>query len=336
MNLDYIEITKFLGKDTINTHYLKQEAIYSGVNRYSLEGCRKIEIWHYLNSNQVKIKGSLPYFINGHNYFSTLEDWKEAFDYIQGCLCVNLYSGLVEKFEFGTIQEIPFPEATFIRNHIKVKGMESKPYMKGNIPTGKEFVSPSLKIKVYDVSRNIKNKVDKATREELTRVWGWDKAKHYIKIENHYKKPEACFGSHIYLNEIISQEFQRILQLDLISKYSSIMKTGNVKIPIEKKNVNAGTIPLFVLKDLEKVYNFNTEELLNSKIKEIPDNILSPEDKKARRKIIRENWKKITSRGVSEYDISELLQAKIKPIPLPTKNSTPFLLEEKGEEILTS
>lgn len=312
MNLDYIEIAKFLHKDSLNFHYLDKEASYKGADKYYFKGCRKLEVWHYSNLNQVKIKGSIPYFINGHNFFSSLDDWAEGLDYLSSCLNTNVYSGLVECFEYGTIQEIPYSEEVFLRNHIKLPGTESRDYKKGDILTGKEFINPSLKVKIYDVSRNIKNKLDKPIQDEINRLYGWDSSKHYIKIENHFKKPEVCFGGNVYLNELFASSFQNQLQKQLISTYESIMKTGNLILPEKKADLNAGTLPLLILKELEGIYHFKTEDLLKAKVKAISDKILSADDKKARMKILRENLKKISNQGKSEYDISELLHSKIK------------------------
>ncbi|HAQ20663.1 MAG TPA: hypothetical protein DCR40_15750 [Prolixibacteraceae bacterium] len=312
MNLDYIEVAKFLNKDSLNFHYLDKEASFKGADKYFFKGCRKLEVWHYSNTNLLKIKGSLPYFINGHNFFSSLEDWAEGLDYLSSCLNTNVYSGLVECFEFGTIQEIPFSEELFLRNHIKLPGTGYREYKKGEILTGKEFINSSLKVKIYDASRNIKNKLDKPIQDEISRLYGWDRTRHYIKIENHYKKPKAYFRGNVYLNELLASSFKKQLQEHLISTYQSIMKTGKLTLPEKKADLNAGTLPLLILKELEGIYPFKTEDLLKAKIKAISDKILSPDDKKARMKILRENLKKITNQGKSEYDISELLQAKIK------------------------
>lgn len=335
MNLDYIEVTKFTGKDKPNLEYLQKEAIYPNAERYSFQGCKKIEIWNYPERNQITLKGSLPYFINGHNYYSILEDWIEGIDYISNCINLNFYSGLVDCVEFGTIQEIPFSENAFLRNHIKMPGMQSKEYLKGHIITGKEFISPTLKVKLYDSNRNIKNKLDKSIQEELRRLYGWDREKHYIKLENHYKKPEAHFRGNVYLNEILSSEFQQILKIELINTYKRIMKTGNVRLPERKADINAGTIPLIILKELESVYHFNIEDMLKAKLKEIPEDILSLSDRKARHKILRDNLKKISISGKSEFDISELLEAKIQKEVKEENQCTPFLCIEKGEEILS-
>jgi len=335
MNLDYLEIAKFTGKDKANFSYLEKEAVYPNAERYSFQGCKKIEIWNYPESNQIKIKGSLPYWINGHNYYSGPHDWKEGLEYLQGCLGLNLYSGLIECFEFGTIQEIPVSPASFLQHHIKISGMLSKEFRKGNVLTGKEYHSPILKLKLYDISRNIKNKLEKPLQEEISRLFGWDRAKHYIKIESHYKRPEAHFRGNVYLAELLSSEFQKQLQNELLQQYQSIMKTGTAIIPEKKADINSGTLPLLILKELEEIYQFRTEELLKAKLKEIPERILSPADRKARLRTIRENLKKISISGKSEFDISELLQSKIQNENSETKNSTPFLWEEKGEDILS-
>lgn len=335
MNLDYIAISKILDKDKPNLEYLNREALYPNAERYSFQGCKKLEIWNYPQRNQLTIKGSIPYFLCGHNFNSSLEDWKEGLDYLSSCLNLNLYSGLIEAFEFGTIQEIPFPENAFLRNHIKIPGMETKEYLQGQQITGKEFLSPALKVKLYDSNRNIKNKLDKGIQEEISRLWGWDKEKHYIKLENHYRKPEAHFKGNLYLNEIFSPGIQHKLKTEILLTYQRIMKTGNVIFPEKKADINAGTIPLIILKELEGIFNFNTEELLKSKLKEIPEEILSHEDRKARMKILRENLKKISISGKSEFDISALLEAKIQQEEIAEESDTLFLCSEKGEEILS-
>lgn len=312
MNLDYIEITKFLNKDKLCSDYLQLNATYEGAKRYYFDRCNKIEVWYMEASNQIRIKGSIPYFINGHNFYSSIHDWIEGLEYIQGCLQLNIFTGLVNCFEYGTIQEIPFPESDFLRNHIKAPGMQTKSYFKGNVLTGKEFDSSSMKIKLYDVQRNIKNKLDKAIREELSKVYGWDKQKHYAKIENHYKKPEAHFRGNLYLNELLSSNFQLNLKNELLTSYMKIMKTGNAILPSHKADINAGTIPLLILKELESVYNFNTEDLIKNILKAIPEDVFSPDDRKARLRTIRDNLKKITIQGQSKYDIKELLQARVE------------------------
>lgn len=276
MNLDFIEIAKFLNKDKLCLDYLQKNATYEWGVKYYFGRCNKIEILHKEALNQVIIRGSIPYFINGHNYYASLPDWLEGLEYIQGCLKTNIFTGLVTCFEFGTIQEIPFNESDFLLHHLKAKEMQTVPYYKGGIITGKEFHSPSLKVKLYDVQRNIKNKLDKAIREELSRLYSWDKEKHYIKVENHYRKPDVHFKGNLYLNELVSSDFQLTLIDKLIHSYRNIMKAGTSIVPSHKADINAGTIPLMILKELESVYNFDTEELIKWKLRSFPEDVFSP------------------------------------------------------------
>ena len=90
------------------------------------------------------------------------------------------------------------------------------------------------------------------------------------------------------------------------------MKTGATIIPHSKADINAGTIPLMILKELEELYGFNTEELIKGKLKEIPEEVFSQDDRKARLRTIRDNLKKISQHEKSIYDIEELLQAKLE------------------------
>ena len=113
------------------------------------------------------------------------------------------------------------------------------------------------------------------------------------------------------------------------------MKTGNLILPEKKADLNAGTLPLLILKELEGIYHFRTEDLLKAKVKAIPERILSTDDKKARMKILRGNLKKISNQGKSEYDITELLEAKILLENESIEKPCPFYWEGKGEEILS-
>ena len=47
-----------------------------------------------------------------------------------------------------------------------------------------------------------------------------------------------------------------------------------------------------VLKEIERISDINARELINQKIKSIPENILNKNDRKARTRQIKENLKK--------------------------------------------
>ena len=88
------------------------------------------------------------------------------------------------------------------------------------------------------------------------------------------------------------------------------MKTGIIQLPKKKADINSSTLPLIVLKELGILFDFNPEELLKQKLKSIPEEILNRNDKKARSRNIKANLKKLDGKGISQYDIFEMLAAK--------------------------
>ena len=68
--IDYIDITKYFeNKVTINFAHLQLEATYnSGWKKYVLKGCTHLEVWINQQLSLVRIKGSIPYFFQGHNF----------------------------------------------------------------------------------------------------------------------------------------------------------------------------------------------------------------------------------------------------------------------------
>ena len=329
MNLDFIDISKFLHKDTLCTEHLQRNNTYANGNIHYIMHGRKdknIDVWHYPETNKVTIRGSIPYLMNGHNYFSSTKIICEGLDYISERLKQDTYSFNVDCFEFGTIQEISCCESEFLHNHFKLKGTSTQPYYTGNILTGKYFENAYLLTKLYDVNRNLKRKVSNVIRQELKDFYGWDNTKHYIKIENHYKKPDVLFRKPcVIVSDLLEDENLRKLQNDLINTYKSIMKTGNIQIPLNKSDINASTIPLMVLKEIESILDINVGELIKQKIKSIPENIFTKNDRKARARQINENLKKIINNEKSYYDIIDLLYAKLN-----VENIQPSLCCEKG------
>jgi hypothetical protein len=234
MNFDYIEISKAIRKDSVNMHYLQLAATYPDMEKYFFDGCERLSVCFHTSTGIMKVKGSLPYWLNGHNYFSSLDDWKEGLEYLGGCLCVNLFSGDLVCFEYGTILEVPFPAPAILQNHIRLPRFNPKEYRRGNVLTGKEFTSPALKVKLYDANRNMKNKLSLPIREDLQKYHGWNPAKPYIKVELHYKQPEAMMGGIPKAHQIFDPVFQNWIKNDLLTHYQAIMKTGKVNLPTKK------------------------------------------------------------------------------------------------------
>jgi hypothetical protein len=308
MNFDYIEISRSLDKDKPCLDYLEwQYSSKYGWQKFHFEGCKEVEIMINNESNQMKIKGSIPYFIAGQNFKTNLDDLKSGIEYLSSILELNLYSAEVRAFEFGTILNIPFLPKCLFDSHIKITGMKAR-----SLDYGKYFEDNILKIKLYDAGKNIKLKLDKAERESLSRSFGYDPLANYLKLENHYKKPSISFKKRlIQVTDLLDNSFQDLCKEDLYNKYNSIMKTSQVKIT-DKKQLSSSTLPLMILKEYEALLPCKAEELMKQKIKSIPSNILNREDKKSRVKQLKSNMKKIEVLNKCEFDLSTLLKSQMK------------------------
>ncbi|MCX6185740.1 MAG: hypothetical protein NTU43_01930, partial [Bacteroidetes bacterium] len=310
MNFDYTELIKNTYNDNVCFNYLEHVGSYpEGKEKFILKGVKNIDIFTNEKTSEIVLKANFPYYIQGHNFRFTKADMIEAIQLSSEYLNLNLFQAEMKKFEFGSIIELEYNVDEFLMNHISIKGKNTQPFYTNNKLTGKYFEDSIIKHKLYNVGVNLKSKLDKAIRDDLSNKYGYDKAKHYLKIENHYKKPEIHFKHrNLFVNEVLNDNFMTKCKLDLINTYKTIMKTGIVKLPTNKKDLNAGTIPLIVLKELESIFDFNTEELIQKKINSIPESLLTKGDKKARQSIMKTNFSKIKKANESHYDITSKLE----------------------------
>lgn len=310
MNFDYTELIKSTYNDNVCFNYLEHVGSYpEGKEKFILKGVKNIDVFTNEKTSEIVLKANFPYYIQGHNFRFTKAGMIEAIQLSSEYLNLNLFQAEMKKFEFGSIIEIDYNVDEFLMNHISIKGKNTQPFYTNNKLTGKYFEDSIIKHKLYDVGVNLKSKLDKAIRDDLSNKYGYDKAKHYLKIENHYKKPEIHFKHrNLLVNEVLNDNFMTKCKEDLINTYKTIMKTGIVKLPTNKKDLNAGTFPLIVLKELESLFDFNSEELIKLKIKSIPESILTKDDKKARLSMMKTNFSKIRKANESHYDITSKLE----------------------------
>jgi len=312
MNFDFIDIAKRLDKDKVCLDFLEHEGSYSsGWEKFVLKSMNKMEVWIRESTNEMKVKANLHYFLKGHNFHSSKIDLINGLQYSSELLNVNLFNAEAKAFEFGTVINIKHNPQEFLSNHISINKNPLQPFYKLKKLTGKGFEDSIKRIKLYDAGHRIKSTLPEAIRIDLSNSYGYDKAKHYIRIESHYKQPEAYFKKrNIYVDDILQDGFMKICKEDLITTYKSIMKTGIIQLPKKKADINSSTLPLILLKELGILFDFNPEELLKQKLKSIPEEILNRNDKKARSRNIKANLKKLDGKGISQYDIFEMLAAK--------------------------
>jgi len=303
MNFDYLEASKSLGKDKLCLDYLDHEASYSsGWEKFIYEGCKEVQVWLNNEAGKLKVKGSIPYFIAGQNFKTDPEDFSNGITHLSEILNLDLMKAEVNVFEYGTILEIPFPVREVFNSHLKIQGMKTRSF-----DYGKYFEDRVMTLKLYDANKNLKNKLTRYERERLSSLFGYKPSANYLKIEGHYKKPSVSFKNRfINIDELLKPEFQAICKEDLLSKYRSIMKANTIELK-SKKQITSSTIPLMVLKEFESLLPCKAEELIKQKIKALPCDLMTKEDKKSRNRQIKANLKKIETVRACKYDLSEIL-----------------------------
>ncbi len=307
MSFDYISAEKDLGQDQICLDYLNHEASYSsGWDKFIYEDCKAVQIWLNTDARKLKLMGSIPYFIAGQNFKTSLKDFISGIDHLSEVLTTDLMKAEVKVFEFGTTLEIPFSAKEVFNSHLKIQGMRTRSF-----DYGKYFDDRIMTFKLYDANKNLKNKLTKGEREKLTSLYNYNPSSNYLKIESHYKKPSISFKSrHLDIAYLTSDSFQAACKDELINKYGSIMKANSINVN-SKKQLTTSTIPLLILKEYENLLPCNLDELIKQKIKSIPDNILTKDDKKSRRRQIKANMRRLESVGTCKYDLSKYLNNQL-------------------------
>lgn len=312
--IDHIEITKHLeSKDNLNLGHLQHEADYaSGMQKFFVKGCRLMEIQYNPQQNNIKLKGSPLYFIQGHNFTWNKLNFTEAIKHIEGLLHIGLFDSYIEKFEFGKIMKLYSKPQRIIEGHLAGNGltMDKRSKDRGNI---RYFNDPEVSMKLYNAGINIEHKQGLQMKEIIKQA-GWDPKDYLTKFEVQYKKPHISLnnGRGLILSDILLPSFEKILKADLYNQYQRIIKMKSIEIPSTKKDLSSGNIILLALAEIAMNEGKDLKNLIHNYIRAIPDEVLSSEDKKARRKQIKTMLTKVHSSENSEFDISAQLTEALK------------------------
>ena len=304
---DHIGISLFTGTSTPNLSYLTDTGnVWQGWQQYRLEGVCPLRVQYKAPLRELRISGSIPYLCRGHNYPAGNRDLREAMDYVGQVIGLNVFSGTIEVFEFGQFINVPLPVNVMLANHTRLPGYVARGHLNG---ASKEFDSTALRVKLYDANRNFRHKVKGNAKQALWEDLGFEPGKHCLKVENHYKRPEVYFKQRVLVADLFNPEFVDLCKTDLLDTYRRIHKTPAGAMPTNKKDLPASMLPLLVLKDLEALYGFSVEALLTQKLKTIPEEVLTSEDRKARKRQLRKMLDLVASATTdSPFDVAMQLE----------------------------
>ena len=307
--IDYIQITKHLNsKDTLNFGYLQLEAEYaSGLQKFFVKGCRNMEFMYNQRLNYIILKGSPMYFIQGHNFTYDKGIFIEAIKYIEKLIGIILFDCIVDRLEYGAIMKVDIRPQRVITGHLAGNGltMEERTKDKGNI---RYFNDTNVSLKLYNAGINIQHKQG-LKMKDIIQAAGWNPKNNFIKFEAHYKNPHLSLnnGKGLLLSDILLPSYEKILKADLLKQYKRLEKMKSIVIPSTKKELFTSDIILLTLAEIALNQGIDIKKLIHSFIKSIPEEVLTAEDKKARRKKVKELLEKVQSSIKSEFDITDNL-----------------------------
>lgn len=315
--IDYIESTIFCDKDTLNTSYLQLEATYpNGCKRYSLMGCKKIELFWNETNKILKFKGSIAYFMQGNNFSSDKRTIFEGIEYISKLIGIKLWNSMLDVIEFGVIFSIGENNPKdFIKHHIPDEAsltQEDKGKDKGNM---RRFNDNVVSLKLYNAKSNLQCKAG-TDWKAIIRQAGFNPDDCFLKWEAHYLRPECLnHGRGIYLYQLQQKEWLHLFRSDLYEQYLRLKPMSTIELPTNKKDLSA--IDIMAMTFAESKINEGTtledlKKILYNKINSIPDEILNKSDKDARKRTIRTTIAKIKESPESDYDLSGLIQQALE------------------------
>ena len=305
-------------KDKPFLGHLQLEATYvSGWDKFRLTGCKSIEVWYHKLTGLIRIKGSLAYFFQGHNFSFTNRQFVDAVNYINDILHLNCYDSLVDLFEYGQIMKVEDLPRNFILNHREKPNsglmQYEDPKDRGNF---RRWEDPGIRLKMYNAGKNIKQKQD-LNMQELIQAGGWNPEGNYLKFEAHYKKPEALLnkGRGIMLADLVNPNFNKIFRADLYNQYNRLMPMGKIRFPNNKKDLSTSDLLMLTLAETNLNEGNTLQEvkkLLYDRVNAISEEVLTDADKKARKRQISVLLGKIQTTPESRWDLSDKLKAALE------------------------
>lgn len=316
--IDYISTTKLLHpKDKPFLGHLQQEATFqTGWDKYFLNGCKKLQIWHNKQAGLIKMKGSLAYFFKGSNFSFSNREFVDAANFVNDILHLNFYDADVEVFEYGVILPVEELPRHYITNHReRAKSglmLQDNPKDKGNF---RRWESPEIRLKMYDAGKNILNKQGLEMQQTIQDE-GWNPEGNFLKWEGHYKKPHLLLnrGRGILLADLVHPDFDQIFRKDLYNQYQRLMPTGKIETPTNKKDLSTSDLLMLTLADTNLTEGNTLQEvkrMLFDRLNAISDEVLTEADKKARKRQISTLLNKIQINKESHWDLSEKLKAAL-------------------------
>lgn len=311
--IDYIAVTRyqckyspFLGHCNNSPSKLN---LY-GWQTYTLQGCKEMEIHWNPEMRALRVKGSLPYFLQGHNFTFSNAGFVEGVEILQNLLGVGLWDAELDSFEYGCIFPVEGKPVDFIRNHSAPAKAHLYMNEKGrDMGAFRWWEDSSKSLKLYDAGRNIKLKQDLKAREVIEDC-GYNPKGQYLKFELHHKKPHLLnSGRDLPLEALQNPKFLKFLSSTLIEHYHQLQPMRTLIQPTNKKDLSALDIAVAVYVESLMNQGLPVEEAkkkIYAFINKSP--ALERVDRDARKATFRKAFGKLQESSESQWDLTHKIE----------------------------
>ena len=311
--IDFIEATQYQCKDSPFWGHCKPfpcKLNQYGWNTYTLQGCKEMEVHWSPEMGALRVRGSLPYYLQGHNFTFSSADFVEGVKMIQGLLEVPLWDAQLDALEYGCIFPVEMKPALYIRSHNALPETHLNLNEKGKDKGAFRWWDDSTKaLKLYDAGRNIKMKQGLKAREVIQDS-GYNPEGQYLKFEAHWKKPHLLNGGRgIVLDDLQNPDFLQVLSSTLINEYHQLQPMRTLLQPTSKKDFSAVDIAVSFLAEALMNQGLPIDEIkkrVYDYINQAP--CLDKQDKDARKATFRKAFGKLQESEDSQWDLTSQIE----------------------------
>ena len=317
--IDFISATKCIGKDSINLSNCRPLPVYfNGRQKYQIEGCERLAVWHNPTAGLLKIEGSLPYWLQGHNFAFSRDGYIEAVELLQQALYLPLWDAEVDAFEYGAIVQVESEPKQYIQRHYAPAGSKLKLNENGKDAGAFRWWADSFEsLKMYDAGKNIKMKQGLRRREVIQQA-GYCPTSDYLKFEIHYKSkamPILNNGRAVLLETLQEPGWLSHLKQNTIEQYHQLKTIRTLELPTSKKDLSSTDI--LALAFVEGFMNAEGKPVQDAKkelfqrINALPDTLLTKADKDARKRQLNAIFGRLKESESSPWDLTEKIEAAL-------------------------
>lgn len=304
--IDFISVIKYDCKDSLFLGHcdLVHPTDCYGNARYYLQGCEKMKVTHNVRHDWLKIEGSLPYYLNGHNFAFPNDQCIQAIEHINAMLGdIDLWNAYVNTFESGVIMPVALKPSEYIAHHYASKGSKlKKRYDEKDRGRNVIWVRTGEEIKMYDEDARIRQMQSKDRRQEVI-MSGWNPDQYHLKLEIRYTKPEWINNNKpVRMQDLTDDKFNDMLKTNLLDQYHLLSPVRSVVFPDDKKDCNSLDIALITIM---RAYGESKESMKDKIYQTINDTEYDKKDKDARKRTINEAIKGLIEDETSQWDLTD-------------------------------